>query len=230
MGSDLAVKVSPLSSMRCWAIELNVEGRVSEIPALPAADWWPVLAEQDLSRVLDLIESDELDDAMLSGEVSGETLSEALTAAVEEVAGRSLHVAFVLAAVAEMQWPIVGGQLSRRGFRWDEMPLGAALDAIYLTVSEGLEEKARERFEALLANESLTSGKKSEKAQQEAMEDFSALAGPRPSGGVRSTGAPSDNARPRTRRQPRPLHPGDRSGGPMTPPGQPAGSDPSASS
>jgi hypothetical protein len=106
MGSDLAVKVSPLSSMRCWAIELNVEGRVSEIPALPAADWWPVLAEQDLSRVLDLIESDELDDAMLSGEVSGETLSEALTAAVEEVAGRSLHVAFVLAAVAEMQWPI----------------------------------------------------------------------------------------------------------------------------
>lgn len=224
------MKVSPLSSMRCWAIELNVEGRVFEIPALPAADWWPVLAGQDLSRVLDLIESDDLDDALLAGEVSGGAFGEALASAVEEVAGRSLHVAFVLAAVAEMHWPVVGGQLSKAGFRWDRAPLGAALDAIYLTVIEGLEEEARKRFDALLENETLTTGKRSWKARQAAMEDFSALAGPRPSGGVRSTGVPSDSARPKTRRQPRPLPPDAQSGEPMMPPGQPVGSDPLASS
>jgi len=204
------MNVDPAASMRCWAIELEVGGRTFEVPPLPAADWWPVLVAGDPSLILDFLKSDptnedSLDEMLLSGELDGAELSQALIDAIEEMAGRSFHCAFVLATVAVQSWPIVGGALAGRGFRWDVMPLGAALDAIYpLILSNIPKEEDRKKFLRLLDNETLTGGKSRARDKQAVVTEFETLAGPKPTGGRKATGAPSDSARPRTRTRPRP--------------------------
>jgi len=211
------VDVDPAASMRCWAIGLELGGRTFEVPPLPAADWWPVLIAGDPSLILDFLKSDpsdedNLDDLLLTGEIDGAELSQALIDVIEETAGRSFHVAFVLAAVAAQSWPVVGGELAKRGFRWDVMPLAAALDAIYSIVMEGIaKDEDRKKFVRLLENEALTGGKVAPARDREAVvTEFETFAGPRPTGGLTATGEPSDSARPKTRTLPRQPRPGVR--------------------
>jgi hypothetical protein len=221
------VDVDPVASMRCWAITVELGGREYEIPALPAVDWWPVLVGLDPSKVLDLLRSEdeagefELDTMLLDGRVTGKELGVALTDAIEEATGRSLHVSFILAMVAASQWPTIGGYLAQTGFRWDLQPIGAALDAIYGVVVSNLEKEPREKFLAVLENESLTNGKPSERQQAKIMSEFESMAGPRPAPAPlpgKASGAPSDSPRPRTRTRPRQPRQGGRSGEPKTQP------------
>lgn len=225
--------VDPAASMRCWAIELELGGRIFEIPALPAADWWPVFASADLTKILDLVVSTpgaDLDEYLLTSSLDPQELTEVLTDAAEEIAGRSLHVSIVLATVAGMHWAAINGDLARRGFRWDVQPLGAALDAIYLRIMNSFsEQKAQDKFTALLENEALTTGGKAVD-REKALDDFAALAGPKPTTGARSTGAPSEGERPKTQPRPQRLPPGGRSRAPRQPRAPRAGSGPPASS
>lgn len=202
--------VDPVASMRCWAIDIELGGRTYEVPALPAVDWWPVLVSDDLGLILDMIVSTQdgdLDEKLLSGDISSEELAEALTDALEQAAGRSKHVAMVLAISASVQWHVINGVLAQRGFRWDVMPLGAALDAIHLIHLGNLDKEGREKFQAALDNESLTQikGKGKRKASQRVVSEFEAMAGPRPTGGVTATGEQSGSEPPKTppRSQPR---------------------------
>ncbi|HEU4752426.1 MAG TPA: hypothetical protein VFU47_04885, partial [Armatimonadota bacterium] len=232
MGEELTVEVDPLASMRCWAIELELGGRTYEVPALPAVDWWPVLVSADLGQILDFVVSTpedpfNLDDLLLDGAFTTAELTQALTDALEEVAGRSFHAAFVLATVANSQWAAINGAMVQGGFRWDEQPLGAALDAIYAVVTGRLNEEALKKFLALLDNEALTTGGKPTPRQRAKVEtEFESMAGPKPTAGVVATGARSGSGRPKT--QPRLQRPrqGGRSGAPKRQPGPPAGSDP----
>jgi hypothetical protein len=225
--------VDPLASMRCWPIELEIGGRVYDLPALTSVDWWPVLTSGDLALILDFVVSTpedpfNLDDLILEGGL-GSDLGEVLTDAVETAAGRSLHVAMVLAIVAQMQWASINGALVRRGFRWEGQPLGAALDAIYAEVTSRLDKDALTKFLALLENDSLTRpGKK--KISEKVVSEFESLAGPRPTSGVKSTGVPSDSARPKTRTRPRQPRQDDPSTAPRRPRAPRAGSGPAASS
>lgn len=225
--------VDPAASLRCWAIELELGGRIFEVPALPAADWWPVFASADLSKVLDMIVSTpeaDLDEYLLEHFLNQDDLAQTLTDAAEATAGRSLHVALVLAYVANQHWASINGALVRRGFRWDAQPMGAAFDAIFSHVMEAFPDKeAQDKFLAVLENETLTGGKKAVD-REKALDDFSALAGPRPTTGVKSTGAPSEGERPRTQPRSRRLPPGGRSRAPMRQRARPAGSGPPASS
>lgn len=200
--------VDPLASMRCWAITVELAGREFEIPALPAADWWPIIVDADPLGAFDLLKSTseaeafDLDTALLDGTITGADLGEALMDAIEEATGRSFHASFVLATVAASQWPIIGGELAQRGFRWDVQPIGAALDAIYAMVMANLEEKNREKFLALLEDESLSQPGKKRTPSQRVVGEFEAMAGPRPApaplpGGA--SAAPSGSQRPRTR-------------------------------
>jgi hypothetical protein len=218
--------------MRCWALELELGGRTFDVPALPAADWWPVLVSGDLTQVIDFVvsTSGDLDELLLTGEVTQDQLAQALTDAVEEAAGRSLHASIELASVAVTHWASINGALVLRGFRWDQQPLGAALDAIYAEVTGRLEKKELDKFLALLENEALTQDGKKRKPTERVMSEFEAMAGPRPTSGVRSTGAPSDSARPRTRIRPRPPRQDDPSRAPTRPRARPAESDPAANS
>lgn len=227
--------VDPLASMRCWAVEIELGGRVYEIPALPAVEWWPVLVSGDIGQVLDFIESSpddprNVDDLLLSGAFTAEELTQALTDAIEETAGRSLHAAIVLATVANGQWPAIGGALAQAGFRWDEQPLGAALDAIYAAVTERLNKEALDKFLALLDNEALTRGKPTARQRAKVRDEFEVMAGPRPTTGVVATDELSGSGRPRTRPRLQPRRQGGRSASPRTPRAERAGSGRRASS
>lgn len=227
--------VDPLASMRCWAIGIELGGREFEIPALPAVEWWPVIASGDLAQVLDFIASspddpDNLDELLLAGEVSGEDLTEAANDAIEEVTGRSFHAAFVLAVVAKAQWGTVGGVLAQTGFRWDLQPIGAALDAIYEILTSRMDKDNLDKFLALLDNEALTRGKPTARQRAKVRDEFEAMAGPRPTAGVVATGERSGSGRPRTRPRPQPRRQGGRSASPRTPRAGRAGSGQEASS
>lgn len=230
------MKVDPLASMRCWAIELELGGRTFDVPALPAVDWWPVLATGDLTQILDFVTSTpddpfDLDDLLLTGELDRDNLTEALVDAVEEVAGRSFHSAAILAQVAQMHWVSINGSLVRRGFRWEDQPLGAALDAIYAEVTSRLDKDELTKFLAVLENESLTKpGKRRARAREQAMSEFESLAGPRPTTGVVATAERSGSARPKTRPRLQQRRRGGPSGAPRTPPAGRAGNGRAASS
>jgi hypothetical protein len=203
------VEVDPVASMRCWAIDLELGGRTYEIPALPAMDWWPVLVSADKTMVLDfLVSSPEdpfnVDELLLLGEFTSEEIAESLTDAIEQAAGRSFHVSVVLANTADRNWPVIGGELACRGFRWDVQPIGAALDAIYAVTISGMSKESRDSFEALLANESISQPGKGRKVSQEAITEFEAMAGPRPTTGARASAEPSGSGPPKTLPRSRP--------------------------
>lgn len=229
------MKVDPLASMQCWAIELEAGGRTYDVPALPAVDWWPILVSRNLAGILDLVVSDpadpfNLDELLLTGELDAADLGEALMDAIEATAGRSYHCAFVIATVADAQWPAIGGVLAQKGFRWDIQPLSAALDAIYAVIIASLDEETRKKFLDLLDDESLSEPGKKRQPSEKVLSEFESMAGPRPTTGVKSTGAPSDNSRPKTRQRPRQPRPAARSTEPKRPPAPRAGSGPAASS
>jgi hypothetical protein len=224
------VEVDPLASMRCWAIEIELGGRTYDVPALSAVDWWPVLGGANPLDVLDIVESNDLEDRVLDGELDHEGMIDALREAVEEAAGRSFHAAVILVMVANSQWPVISGQLVRNGFRWEGQPLGAALDAIYAVVVEVLSKEERDKFLALLDNESLTNGKPTKRQRAKLDDEFASIAGPKPTTGVKATGAPSDSARPKTRPRLQQPRQGDRSRAPRQPRAPRAGSGRPASS
>lgn len=209
------MEVDPAASVQVWAIEIDLGGRTFEVPALPAAAWLPVLLDGNPLMVLDLIEStavdsdvdNDVDALILSGQVQADEIIETLTTAIEQAAGREFHCAFVIAQVARAQWPTVNGILAERGFRWNEEPLGAALDAIYSIVTKHLAEDALAKFHRLLDTPiSLSPNRRRRPNREKALADFEAMAGPRPAA-VPATGARSGSARSRTRTRPRPRHP-----------------------
>jgi len=204
--------------MRCWSVEVEIGGTVYEVPPLSAVEWWPVLTSGQAINVIDLLKSSpdgDLDDRLLNGEITTEELTDALTEAIEEVAGRPFHTAFVLATLAGLHWPAINGAIVRRGFRWDQQPLGAALDAVYSVVMDGLNEEEQKKLTAILDNPAmLPGGRRRKRDREKAAADFEALAGPRPTAGAVATGAPSGSAHPRTRPRPRPR----RQGGPLPAP------------
>lgn len=224
------MNVDPLASMRCWAIEFELEGRTYDVPALSAIDWWPVLGNANPLSVLDIVESNDLDERLLTGELSHTDLLDALRDVVEEAAGRSFHAAVILVMVANSQWPVINGRLTQHGFRWEGQPLGAALDAVYAVVVEAFGKEDRDKFLALLDNEGLTNGKPTKRQRAKLEDEFASMAGPKPTTGVRATGAPSDSGRPKTRPRLQPPRRGGRSRGPRPPHAPRAESDPAASS
>lgn len=194
--------VDPAASMRIWAVEFELGGRTFEVPALPAADWLLMLMNGDLLDVLDMGDLSAVDEMILGGEVTPEEVGKVLTSVIEQATGRSFHTSLILAQVAKMQWPIIGGELARRGMRFDQVSIGAALDAIYVTILDRLKPEAAEKFQALLDSE-VSPGGKIRPNRAKAMADFEEMAGPKPPP-VKATAGLSGGGRPRTRPRPRP--------------------------
>ena len=194
--------VDPAASLRIWAIEFELGGRTFEVPALPAADWLSMLMNGDPLDILDMGDLSAVDEMILGGEVTSEEVGEALTMVIEQATGRSFHASLILAQVAKMQWPVIGGDLARRGMRFDQVSIGAALDAIYVTIMGLLKPEAAEKFQALLDSE-VSPGGKIRPNRAKAMADFEDMAGPKPPP-VKATAGLSGGGRPRTQLRPRP--------------------------
>lgn len=196
------MEVDPTASMQIWAVDLELGGRVFEIPALPAADWLPVLMSGRTVTVLDMVnDPDGVDDVIATGQAGPEEIRDGVNAVIEQMAGRDLHAATVIAQAAALRWEIIGGDLARRGVRLDQISLGAALDALYATIAQGLKPEALERFRAAL--EPSTQSRRPPRANRRAAESqFEDMAGPKPAPvPVKATGGPSGGGRPKTRQQ-----------------------------
>lgn len=186
------MNVDPLASIRCWGIGVELGGIEYDIPALPAASWWPVLAEADPDLLLEMIDSPELLDRMLTGQVGQEELNERLIEVIEEMSGRPPMAAILICQLAVMHWPVINGQLIRDGVRWDVLPLGAVLDAIHALLlerfGEGKNDKTgrlyRDEYLAAL-EEPLPGADRGEQKRNRALDDFAASAGPRPTAVLR---------------------------------------------
>lgn len=201
----------PLASMGCWPVTVELGGREYEIPGLSAARWWQVLVgDVDVTDLLPVGANDAIDEQLLNGTLSSAEMTETLTAALEEVVGRPLKSALYLVALAMHQWEAVSGRLALAGFRWDVMPIAAALDAIYFMRMENADEESRAEF---LKNYDPEAALKAEKAAAQAA--FAEMAGPKP---VRSNAAPSAGTRARTPRPYRPRRPREQSSPPTEQP------------
>ena len=212
------MNVDPAASLRIWELEIDLGGRTFDVPASPASVWFPVLLSGNPLEVLDMIADEALDDVLLSGQVGPDELVETLLVAIEQAAGREFHAAFVLAQVAAVQWAAISGALAERGFDWDARPLGAALDAIYAVVVKGLDKDGLARFQSLLDNPMGALGRRRAGRRQQALEDFSSVAGPKPQGGVIATAERSGGVRPKTQPRPQQPRPGARSRAPRRQP------------
>lgn len=199
--------------MRCWAVDVEIGGRLWTIPPLPAADWWPVLAGDESMLGL-LPAGSDLEDLLIDGKVGRSDLESAFHDALEEASGRTAEEAGVIAGMALGMWTWVGGKLSLAGFRWDVMPLGAALDAIHAVLMENLNEEGVKRYEQLLKQ---AVPKQIDRAA--ALSSFEEIAGPRPSPApLRSSAALSGDPPARTRQPSQPPRRRVPSGAPTTPP------------
>lgn len=192
------------ASLRIWAVEVTVGGRLLRVPALPAADWLPVVMTANPLAVVELLEDFDLAEALVDDGLTVDELRDALTEIVEAAGGRSSTAVFVIAGAASERWDVVGADLARAGVRFGEIPLGAALDAIYGSLIRHMDEKGVAEFNRLLL----------------APADLS-HPGRMPSP---ASGGQSVRERPKTQLLPRPDPQGGQSGQPSGPPASRVGS------
>lgn len=198
------MEVDPAASFRIWGVDLDLGGRAFTIPPLPAADWLPMLMVGRTLDVLDLVDDpNAVDDLITTGEVSPNEIREAARSVIEQVAGRDPDAATVIAQTASRAWPVVGGELVRQGIRMDEIPLGAALDALHLIIVRNLKPEPLARFQTALGGQI---GKPAHPDRRAAEAHMEAEIGPKPAPApvpAPASGGPSANARPKTRQRPR---------------------------
>jgi hypothetical protein len=144
------LQFDPLASMRIWAVEYDVGRHLARIPPTCAADWMPCLMRMDIMGVLELVEGEDFDDAILDGDVTTAQAREAAVKLLESAAGRPCWTTMALVSLAVRYWGVVGADLMRVSVKFDQISLSAALDAIYGTLTKGLDDKAKARLDNTL--------------------------------------------------------------------------------
>lgn len=144
------LEFDPIASMRIWAVEVDMGAHVVRIPPLPAADWMPCLMRMDVMGVLDLAEGVDLDELLVDGEISTDHMRDGAVKLLESAAGRTAWTTMALVALAHRYWGTIGADLMRASVKFDQISLGAALDAIYGALTKSLDEKAVKRLNITL--------------------------------------------------------------------------------
>lgn len=140
----------PAASLRIWAVETEVGGRTLRIPPLPAAEWLPAVFAGDPWALRDLVEEFEFADLLLDGQATVSTIREALVFLLESASGRTVIATYGIAGAAAGRWDVIGSDLARAGMRFDLVPLGYVLDAMYASLMRHMDEKAQAAFTRLL--------------------------------------------------------------------------------
>lgn len=204
----------PVASLRMWAVEVELGSHTLRIPPLPAADWLPAMMRLDVLSLLDLVEDVDMYELLVEDAVTLEAVGEAMEQLLEAAAGRPSWTALALAYIAARHWPVVGGDLARSGVRFTEIPLGAALDAIYGSLIRSMDEKSLKSFNAAL-----------ERPTAEGVATSRGYPAPRP---VPASAEPYVRARSRSRLRMPPDRAGDPNARPIRRRVRPAESDPAS--
>lgn len=137
---------------------MTLGGQDYTVRSAYAAEWLAILLEDpfDLSSVLPgmLTEDDQstLADAAWAGEVSEDELDEAGLEIIAAVTGRDWWWVMHLLWVAAGSWMVVYGKMVSQGVDPTRIPLGAFLDAMYLTCTQHMDKEQRSTFDRMLEN------------------------------------------------------------------------------
>jgi hypothetical protein len=144
------LEFDPIASMRIWAVEVDLGPHVARIPPTCAADWLPTLMRMDVMGVLDLVEGVDITDALIDGEITSTQARDAAVKLLESAAGRTCWTTMALVSLATRYWGSIGADLMRVSVKFDQISLGAALDAIYGSLCKGMDEKGIRRLNVTL--------------------------------------------------------------------------------
>lgn len=145
--------VDPLGSLRAWPLTIELAGREYTTRPVQADEWLTILLEDplDLSNILPgMLEEDAeraLEDAMIEGLVTEKEVTDATLEIITLSAGRDWWWVLHLVLFAASAWPIVYGRLITLGVQPSVMPLGAFLNAMYLSCVQVMDKDQRREFD-----------------------------------------------------------------------------------
>lgn len=145
--------VDPLGSLRAWPLTIELGGREYTTRPVLADEWLTILLEDplDLAEILPgmLEEADEvaLEEALFEGAVSDKEIRDATLEIVALSAGRDWWWVMNLIGAAASAWTVVYGRLVTLGVNPAVMPLGAFLDAMYLSCAQVMDKEQRAQFD-----------------------------------------------------------------------------------
>lgn len=208
------IPINPIPSLRQVGVRARLAGAPLRVAPLPASAWLEAIFTGGIGGVLGLCDdSDAIEDAIADGHLRGGALGKVLNEMLAAAAGRPWRVALMLIILAQERWATTGGELMRLGFKVDEMPLGAFLDAIYTVATRNMKPEEVAKFDAVLMGADAPSAR--------------GMGRPAPSP-VPATAAPFVMTRSRTRTRPIPRPPDGPTAPPTPPPARPARSAPAA--
>lgn len=153
----MSVGVDPLASLRPYGFAVDLGGREYEVPPRTGAQWLTVLLPSplDLADILPGMLGDDdaevLEEALMAGEVSEQDIKDSVFEVITLAAGRDWWWALNLIQSVATVWTQVYGQLVAQGVRFDQLPLGAVLDAMYATLAARMDKDRLRAFDSDLA-------------------------------------------------------------------------------
>lgn len=149
--------VDPTSSIVPFELIVSLGGEEYRVRAAYAAEWLGVLLSQDDLDLGDVLpgmltdeDQDRMTDAAWDGVISEKEIHEAALEVITEVSGRdwwwTLHLLWSVAGA----WLVVYGRMVAAGIDPTRIPLGAFLDAMYMTSVQNMDKQQRSEFDRML--------------------------------------------------------------------------------
>lgn len=144
---------SLVGSLQPWSVTVTWQGRVYEIPALPAADWLTAILDSEegwaaiFPGFLDAAEVREVEGDIIDGGV--EDFEDLLVVGKEVLAltaGRDWWMALQLVATVNESWNVVGGEFAIRGIDATRISLAYWLDAALHILLRAMDPKDHTMF------------------------------------------------------------------------------------
>lgn len=141
-----------LAALRIWALDVELGGHTFTVPALPAADWFIAILDEDnpLPLIPGLLDDDgeeQVMDMLLAGEIDTDLVITRTRELLSAAAGRPWWEADRLIRSSAESWHIIGGELTRLGVELDKVSLASALNAIYVICVRTMDEQERNKFD-----------------------------------------------------------------------------------
>ncbi len=153
----MCAAVDPLASLRPWTLTVDVGGETYRLEPRNSADWLAVLLQEEidladiLPGMLDEEGEERLGEALIEGLVSTDEIRECALEIIGTASGRDHWWTLNLTRSVMEVWTQVYGQLISQGVRFDQLPLGAALDAMYAVVASRMDKERLRSFDADLS-------------------------------------------------------------------------------
>lgn len=136
------MEINGIAALRCWPIDLDIEGVQHRIPPRPAADWIVAITGSWTDIVPGLVDSTDLDltDRIARGEVTFAQLATAAKDAVAAAAGMPWWAAVRLIGAGVNQ-ASAAGELALDAVNAEQISLAAWCSAVYQALCRNADEK-----------------------------------------------------------------------------------------